>query len=69
MEQLYSIREVSDRLGGIPLGTLYNWRSRGIGPRAIKVGRHLRFREADVAEWLQEQTDEARLTARLRKGA
>ncbi len=32
--------------------TVHTWRKRGTGPRAYKVGRHLLFAEADVAEWL-----------------
>lgn len=32
--------------------TVHTWRKRGTGPRAYKVGRHLLFAEADLAEWL-----------------
>ena len=35
----------------VPKATLYQWRYRGEGPRAIKVGRHLRYRLADVERW------------------
>jgi excisionase family DNA binding protein len=41
---------------GVPLGTLYSWNHRGIGPRATKVGRHLRYRWAEVDAWLDAQT-------------
>ncbi|WEV77730.1 helix-turn-helix domain-containing protein [Janibacter cremeus] len=41
---------------GIPVGTLYDWRCRGEGPPAFKVGRRLRYRETDVFAWLEEQT-------------
>ena len=37
--------------------TLYAWRSRGLGPRAIKVGGELRYRRSEVEAWLDEQTD------------
>lgn len=40
---------------GLPLGTIYTWRQRGTGPRGIKVGRHVRYRRADVERWLEEQ--------------
>src|SRR6266508_2640634 len=43
--------EVADYLR-VPLRTLYRWRYAGAGPPAFRVGRHLRFRWADVEEWL-----------------
>lgn len=45
---------------GIPVKTLYQWRHRGVGPRAIKVGRHLRYRPSDVERWLDAQADQPR---------
>lgn len=53
-EELWSIDEVSAFLR-VPVGTLYQWRHRRIGPRAAKVGRHLRYNPADVRAWLEEQ--------------
>ncbi|MER6484115.1 helix-turn-helix domain-containing protein [Streptomyces virginiae] len=41
---------------GVPLGTVYQWSSRGGGPKFIKVGRHLRARWSDVEAWLDSQT-------------
>ncbi|MGW6785392.1 helix-turn-helix transcriptional regulator [Streptomyces sp. NPDC054987] len=41
---------------GVPLATVYQWSSRGSGPKFIKVGRHLRARWADVEAWLDSQT-------------
>jgi excisionase family DNA binding protein len=38
---------------GVPLKTVYQWRYAGTGPRAIRVGRHLRYRWSDVEEWLE----------------
>jgi excisionase family DNA binding protein len=43
--------ELADYLQ-VPVATVYQWSSRGIGPRQIRVGRHLRFRMADVQAWL-----------------
>lgn len=37
---------------GVPLATLYQWRHEGKGPKALKVGRHLRYRRKDVDAWL-----------------
>lgn len=37
-----------------PIATLHAWRSRGEGPQALKVGKNLRYRRADVEQWLAE---------------
>jgi predicted DNA-binding transcriptional regulator AlpA len=44
---------------GVPKATLYQWRYLGIGPKAAKVGRHLRYLEADVLAWFKEQQEAA----------
>jgi len=46
--------ELSERLG-IPLGTIYQWRVRQLGPKAHKFGRHVRYRESNVEIWITEQ--------------
>ena len=33
---------------GVPVQTLYQWRSRGKGPRARRIGRHIRYDWNDV---------------------
>ena len=54
---LYLSPEELSRELGIPLGTIYRWRSRGGGPRGFKVGRHVRYRRSDVEAWLETQAD------------
>jgi excisionase family DNA binding protein len=44
-------QEVADFLG-VPKATLYGWRYRGEGPPGIRIGRHLRYRAADVDTWI-----------------
>jgi hypothetical protein len=39
-----------------PEKTLAEWRSRGIGPRYIKVGRDVRYRRSDLDAWITEHT-------------
>ena len=39
----------------LPITTLYAWRMRRVGPKAVKLGRHLRYRRADVDAWVDEQ--------------
>lgn len=41
----------------IPQATLYAWRYRGDGPPAYRLGRHLRWRRAEVEAWLRDQRD------------
>jgi predicted DNA-binding transcriptional regulator AlpA len=36
---------------GVPLGTVYRWNQAGTGPRYLRVGRHIRYRLADVLAW------------------
>ena len=41
----------------IPLATIYRWRSQRDGPPGIRVGRHVRYRVADIEAWLEQQQD------------
>jgi excisionase family DNA binding protein len=56
-DKLLTIEEVAIHLG-IPVATVYQWRSRGKGPSGFRVGRHVRYRQADVDRWLEGQRDE-----------
>ena len=47
--------EAAKRLG-VTRETLANWRWRGDGPRYLRVGRRVRYRLGDLAEYLDEQT-------------
>ena len=38
----------------VPQATLAQWRHLGKGPRFLKLGRHVRYRHEDVAEWLEQ---------------
>ncbi|WP_203938827.1 helix-turn-helix domain-containing protein [Spirilliplanes yamanashiensis] len=53
-DRLWTVEDVSAFLG-VPVGTLYQWRHRRIGPPAAKVGRHLRYDPVAVRTWLTEQ--------------
>jgi len=50
-----STEDLSVRID-IPVQTLHVWRTRGGGPPAARVGRHLRYRWGDVVDWLAERT-------------
>jgi excisionase family DNA binding protein len=43
----------------VPVKTVYNWRTEGKGPKGIKLGKHVRFRRADVEAWLDRLADES----------
>ena len=50
--RLLSTEEVAGILV-VPVNTLYCWRYKGTGPRAYRVGKHLRYRLVDVLDWLE----------------
>lgn len=53
--QLLTPEELAPMLR-VKIGTLYSWRTRGMGPPAIKVGGFVRYRRRDVDRWLDQQT-------------
>jgi predicted site-specific integrase-resolvase len=57
-ERLRTLKECSERYQ-IPVNTLYYWRRSGAGPVAIRVGKHLRFREEDLSAWEDAHRDKA----------
>lgn len=52
-EALWNIDDVA-AFTGVPKSTLYNWRTRDLGPPAFRLGKHLRFRPRDVRAWVEE---------------
>lgn len=55
-DKLMTLKEVAAYLD-VPEATLYGWRYHGKGPRSIKVGRHVRYRRADVERYLDGHTE------------
>ena len=49
---LWTVEDVSKFLG-VPVNTLYQWRHRGYGPAARRVGRYIRYKAADVVAWVE----------------
>lgn len=39
----------------VPEATVVQWRYKGTGPRGVRLGRHVRYRRADVEAWIAEQ--------------
>lgn len=53
-DRLWTAEETAAYLQ-IPKATLYQWRYLGIGPKAGRVGRHLRYDPEDVKAWFRLQ--------------
>jgi predicted DNA-binding transcriptional regulator AlpA len=43
----------------VPISTLYRWRTYGTGPKAARVGKHLRYLPSDVLAWLEHNQETA----------
>ncbi|MGQ4496455.1 helix-turn-helix transcriptional regulator [Dermabacteraceae bacterium P13101] len=56
LERLLDINDLAVYLG-VPVSTIYDWRTRGGGPPAYRFGKHLKFAVADVAAWVAEQRE------------
>ena len=50
-ERLLTIEDLAEYLG-VPVATLYAWRYHREGPPGFRVGRHIRYRWADIEEWI-----------------
>jgi predicted DNA-binding transcriptional regulator AlpA len=53
-QRLWTPEDVSSYLG-VPIETLYRWRYLGTGPKAARIGKHLRYDPADVFAWVVER--------------
>jgi len=67
-QPLLTIEQVSDWLI-VPVQTLYSWRKRRIGPAALKVGKHLRYRPDDVEQFLMDCAAEQPYESTSKAGA
>jgi excisionase family DNA binding protein len=59
MNPLLTPDQVSQLLG-VPVKTLAAWRTQRTGPRFLRVGVHVRYRETDVEDWVHHQLDDSR---------
>lgn len=55
-DRLLTLEQVAGYLQ-VPVKTLYDWRHRGLGPRGLRVGRYVRYRQSDVDAWLDACAD------------
>jgi predicted DNA-binding transcriptional regulator AlpA len=59
-QNLMTIVEVCEELGGISRRTFYEWRAKNRAPRCIKLPNgELRIRPGDLNDWLKSRYEEA----------
>lgn len=58
-KEFLSPEELAEELH-VPVRSIYAWRHKGTGPKGLRLGRHVRFRRADVEVWLEAQADRPR---------
>ena len=51
MEKLMNTNELAEYLG-IAVSTIVDYRLKGIGPVYVKIGHLVRYRKADVDNWV-----------------
>jgi len=64
LEPLIDVQQLAEYLD-VPVKTLYAWRYRREGPPGFRVGRHLRYRRADVQRWIEQRIDTQAPTFRV----
>ncbi len=53
-DRLLTVEDLAEYLG-VPVATLYAWRYHRQGPPGFRVGRHVRYRWADIEEWISDR--------------
>jgi len=67
LEPLLSVTELAGYLG-MPVTTVYDWRSNGTGPVGHRFGKHVKFAVCDVRAWAEAQRDRPANLIPSRKG-
>jgi excisionase family DNA binding protein len=63
MPKLLTPQQVADYLG-VQLSTIYQWTHQGFIPH-VKLGRVLRFRQDDIANWLDKRANRGKTSRRI----
>lgn len=58
LRPLWGPKDVAEYLG-VPVQTLYQWRTKNYGPPARRAGKHLRYSPAEVIAWFESLPTEA----------
>jgi excisionase family DNA binding protein len=56
MSKLWGMKEVADFLG-VPVNTIYQWRTRNYGPPGKRIGKYVRFVPDQVKAWVDSLPD------------
>ncbi|SEE79334.1 DNA binding domain-containing protein, excisionase family [Arthrobacter alpinus] len=56
MDEWLTPKEICSLLQ-IPEQTFYQWRAKGVGPHAYRIGRHLRVTRQDLNAWLAQRSE------------
>ncbi len=59
LEPLLSAQDLAEFLD-VRVATIYAWRYRRQGPPGLRVGKHLRYRRADVDEWIDHRIEDSK---------
>lgn len=57
-EQLLTSKDVAG-IARVHLKTFYRWCAIGLGPRSVLLGRSRRYRESDIAKWMEQERGKA----------
>jgi predicted DNA-binding transcriptional regulator AlpA len=57
-DRWWTVEDVA-RYFQVPPKTVHTWRYTRTGPRGVKIGRHVRFRESEIHRWETEREDAA----------
>ncbi|MDQ3659586.1 MAG: helix-turn-helix domain-containing protein [Actinomycetota bacterium] len=58
-QRLWTTNDLAQHLR-VPVATIHRWRYQGTAPRALRIGKHLRYRPEDIAAWLQERCTDSK---------
>lgn len=61
LEPLLNIDELAGYLG-VPVSTIYDWRTNGKGPRAYRFGKRIMFGITDIRAWMDTMREPAAST-------
>jgi predicted DNA-binding transcriptional regulator AlpA len=56
LPELITSEELAAYLG-VPLATLFRWRTAGTAPRGIRYGRRVMYRPGDIETWLESRSE------------
>ncbi|MDR1392759.1 MAG: helix-turn-helix domain-containing protein [Bifidobacteriaceae bacterium] len=67
LDPMIGIRDLA-KVIGVPVATIYDWRSRGLGPVAHRFGKHVKFAAVDVEAWIASRREQPTAAPGQRRG-